>query len=387
MKKILYITEAGLIIADEKGNVIYKEKFNNYEDYERALSGQISENVEKALLQGSSEIVVQNDSVGSKLRSTNPTLSITVNPNVLDELGLNKIDLMVKSGLVKDAQEALDKIREYTIYFSQRRIQEQAARLDQHAIQMIQAIDEVDKTINLFYMRLREWYGLHFPELYNVINDPETYVSIVHNFPDRDKIDYEKLVSLNVPKKKAELIQQLAETSKGASFDEAMSKLIDQLAEITLSLIKLRKNMAKELERIMNKIAPNITALVGATIGARLLSKAGSLEKLAKMPASTIQVLGAEKALFRALKTHSKPPKHGIIFQHKLIHEAPKKLRGKLARALASKLAIAARIDFYSGTKNEELIKSFNEKVEEIRKKFFEEQKKGSSASAKGRKG
>lgn len=387
MKKILYITEAGLIIADEKGNVIYKEKFNNYEDYERALSGQISENVEKALLQGSSEIVVQNDSVGSKLRSTNPTLSITVNPNVLDELGLNKIDLMVKSGLVKDPQEALDKIREYTIYFSQRRIQEQAARLDQHAIQMIQAIDEVDKTINLFYMRLREWYGLHFPELYNVINDPETYVSIVHNFPDRDKIDYEKLVSLNVPKKKAELIQQLAETSKGASFDEAMSKLIDQLAEITLSLIKLRKNMAKELERIMNKIAPNITALVGATIGARLLSKAGSLEKLAKMPASTIQVLGAEKALFRALKTHSKPPKHGIIFQHKLIHEAPKKLRGKLARALASKLAIAARIDFYSGTKNEELIKSFNEKVEEIRKKFFEEQKKGSSASAKGRKG
>ncbi|MGC8568478.1 MAG: NOP5/NOP56 family protein [Nitrososphaeria archaeon] len=352
------------------------------------MNGELPEEVMKKIAEGNpSEVVVPNEAIADLLKSRAPGLKVRVDPAAISSLLSNKVELMINGGLVKDQQEALEVIRNYTIYLSEKKLKEQASRLDLHAIQIVQAIDELDRTINLFYMRLREWYGLHFPELYNVVNDPETYVNFVHNFPNREQIRSEKLEELNFPKKKAELIESLAESSKGAAFEENMSKLIDELASITLNLIKLRKEMTKELERIMKSIAPNMTALVGATIGARLLSKAGSLEKLAKMPASTIQVLGAEKALFRALRTKSKPPKHGIIFQHKLIHDAPKKLRGKLARALASKLAIAVRMDYYSGKKNDELIKSFYEKAEEIRKRFFEEQqKKGSSVSAKPRK-
>ncbi len=386
MKKILLVTEAGLLIINDKKDIIYAKKFNDFKEYESSLRGNLSKDIVSYLNNEGEEVVVQNDEIKINLSKLNPKLSISVVPNFLEEEGLDKIDLWIKANLVKDQQEAVELIRNYTVYVSQQKLREQAARLDLHAIQMVQAIDEIDKTINLFYMRLREWYGLHFPELYNIVNEPETYLNIVHAFPNRSEITVEKLKELNIPVKKAELIETLAKTSKGATFDEEMAKLIDQLAEVTLRLFKLRKEAAKQLEKIMEQIAPNITSLVGATIGARLLSKASSLERLAKLPASTIQVLGAEKALFRALKGHAKPPKHGIIFQHKLIHDAPKKLRGKIARALASKLAIAARIDYYNGKKNDEIVKSLNKKIEEIKKKFFEESKKGSKVSVKGRK-
>jgi nucleolar protein 56 len=377
VKKLLMITEGGILFLNEKGDIISSYKIKDFNEYESALKGELSKEILNHLINESDEIVVQNEALKNRLIELNSKLNVIIDQNMIENLGLNKVDLMIKAGLVKDQQEALELIRNYTIYVSQQKLKEHAARLDLHAIQLVQAIDEIDKTINLFYMRLREWYGLHFPELYNVIDDPETYLKIVHAFPDRNEITTEKLEEINIPRKKAEIIESLAVASKGASFDEETSKLIDQLAELTIGLFKLRKEAARQLEKIMEQVAPNVTSLVGATIGARLLSKAGSLERLAKLPASTIQVLGAEKALFRALKRHAKPPKHGIIFQHKLIHDAPKKLRGKLARALAAKLAIAARIDYYGGKKNYELTKSFNKKVEEIKKKFFEEQKKG----------
>ncbi|MFP3222460.1 MAG: C/D box methylation guide ribonucleoprotein complex aNOP56 subunit [Nitrososphaeria archaeon] len=380
------ITEAGILFLNEKGDIVSSHKIKDFNEYESALKGELPEETLNFLMNESDEIVVQNEALKNRLIGLNPRLNVIIDPNIIENQGLNKVDLMIKAGLVKDQQEALELIRNYTIYVSQQKLKEQAARLDLHAIQLVQAIDEIDKTINLFYMRLREWYGLHFPELYSVIEDPETYLNIVHEFPDRSEITAEKLEEINIPRKKAEIIESLAKASKGASFDEEMSRLIDQLAEVTIRLFKLRKEAARQLEKIMEQVAPNVTSLVGATIGARLLSKASSLERLAKLPASTIQVLGAEKALFRALKSHAKPPKHGIIFQYKLIHDAPKKLRGKLARALAAKLAIAARIDYYSGKKNDELAKSFNKKAEEIKKRFFEEQKKGSKVSAKGRK-
>jgi len=380
------ITEAGILFLNEKGDIVSSHKIKDFNEYESALKGELPEETLNFLMNESDEIVVQNEALKNRLIGLNPRLNVIIDPNIIENQGQNKVDLMIKAGLVKDQQEALELIRNYTIYVSQQKLKEQAARLDLHAIQLVQAIDEIDKTINLFYMRLREWYGLHFPELYSVIEDPETYLNIVHEFPDRSEITAEKLEEINIPRKKAEIIESLAKASKGASFDEEMSRLIDQLAEVTIRLFKLRKEAARQLEKIMEQVAPNVTSLVGATIGARLLSKASSLERLAKLPASTIQVLGAEKALFRALKSHAKPPKHGIIFQYKLIHDAPKKLRGKLARALAAKLAIAARIDYYSGKKNDELAKSFNKKAEEIKKRFFEEQKKGSKVSAKGRK-
>ena len=120
----------------------------------------------------------------------------------------------------------------------------------------------------------------------------------------------------------------------------------------------------------MKKIAPNITAIAGPTIGARLLAKAGGLEKLARLPASTIQVLGAEKALFRALRKGTKPPKHGILFQHPWVHGTPRWQRGKIARVIAAKLALAARIDLYRGELVKELVEKLKERIKEIKKKY-----------------
>ena len=130
--------------------------------------------------------------------------------------------------------------------------------------------------------------------------------------------------------------------------------------------------MAETVESTMNKIAPNITNVAGATIGARLIARAGGLERMARLPASTIQVLGAEKALFRAIRTGSRPPKHGILFQHEAVHMAPKWQRGKIARTLANKIAIAARIDYYRGTKAEELTGLFEKRLKEIKIKYKE---------------
>jgi nucleolar protein 56 len=124
------------------------------------------------------------------------------------------------------------------------------------------------------------------------------------------------------------------------------------------------------VENEMKVVAPNLTAILGSSVGARILSKAGSLKKLATLPASTIQVLGAEKALFRALKTGTQPPKHGILFQHPIVHAAPRWQRGKMARAVAAKAAIAARVDVYGGGLNQTLLEKLNVRVTEIGEKY-----------------
>ena len=128
--------------------------------------------------------------------------------------------------------------------------------------------------------------------------------------------------------------------------------------------------MLNYISDLMNNIAPNLSAIAGPTIGARLIAKSGGLMKLAKLPSSTIQVLGAEKALFRSLKSGSRPPKHGIIFQHDKVHSSPKWQRGKIARSLASKIAIAARIDVFRGSKEIDIEHSLDERYREIQEKY-----------------
>ena len=137
-----------------------------------------------------------------------------------------------------------------------------------------------------------------------------------------------------------------------------------------MDLFDLRKTIEEHVDAQMKEEAPNLSAVLGTAVGARILARAGSLNKLATMPASTIQVLGAEKALFRALKTGSNPPKHGIIFQHAIVHAAPRWQRGKIARAVAAKAAIAARVDVHKAGLNQTLLDKLNIRVKEIEEKF-----------------
>jgi nucleolar protein 56 len=159
----------------------------------------------------------------------------------------------------------------------------------------------------------------------------------------------------------------------GADMAEQDLSEIQALSKNVLELYELRKNMERYVENTMEEVAPNTKAVAGALLGARLIAIAGSLQNLAMRPASTIQVLGAEKALFRSLKTGARPPKHGLIFQHALLHDAKRWQRGKIARAIAGKIAIAARSDAFGGRYVGDRLKAdIDKRIEEIRKKYKE---------------
>jgi nucleolar protein 56 len=248
---------------------------------------------------------------------------------------------------------------------------EKAAYRDLGVIQAVRAVDDIDKTLNLFSGRMREWYGLHFPELDKLIESHEKYARFIVDVGDRDNITMKKVEAAGFKEDKTKSIVKRSESSSGAEILQEDLVVLQEFCKHLLEMHVHRDRLDKYIDISMEKVAPNLSSVVGATISARLLSSAGGLENLAKMPASTVQVLGAEKALFRAIKTGSRPPKHGVIFQYASIHQSPKWQRGKIARALAGKLSIAARLDAFSGEyKGEDLKKGLEERINEINSKY-----------------
>jgi nucleolar protein 56 len=239
--------------------------------------------------------------------------------------------------------------------------------------QAIQTLDDLDKTANLFVGRLREWYSIHFPELDRLVEKHETYARLIINIGYKDNFTVEVLESESIPKIKAENICNVAKNSMGADISADDLREIQALSRNILEMYGLRKNIDVYINKTMEEVAPNTKAVVGALLGARLIAIAGSLQNLAMKPASTIQVLGAEKALFRSLKTGSRPPKHGLIFQHTLLHDAKRWQRGKIARVIAGKAAIAARTDAFGGKYiGKELKSDIEKRLKEIREKYKE---------------
>jgi len=262
-------------------------------------------------------------------------------------------------------------MHQLSVQIAKKAVTEAVTKRDIYAIQAVRTMDDLDKTINLFAGRIREWYGLHFPELDRAIDSHDTYARLIQNLENKNNFTKKDLEKRGLPKDKAKKIAEIAQMSMGANISEGDLKWIKSFAEEILNLYKLREGIEEYIDKVMQEIAPNMSSLVGSVISARLISIAGGLDNLAKMPASTLQVLGAEKALFRALKTGSRPPKHGIIFQYALIHQAPKWLRGKIARVLSGKLSIASRLDAFEGEfAGEQLKKYVIEKVNEIKKKY-----------------
>ena len=280
-------------------------------------------------------------------------------------------ELAVEGGYISSVDEWTDFVHKVSMMVTRMKLRKVAQKRDLLAIQAIRAIDDIDKTLNLFASRLREWYSVHFPELDDLVKDHLLYARIVAELGDRDNITVENLVKLGFSESKAERIAKVAKESIGAELSDFDIRQVKTLANIMLELYRLRQSLTEYVSHVMREVAPNITELVGPLLGARLLSLAGSLEDLAKLPASTIQVLGAEKALFRALRTGGKPPKHGIIFQFPEIHRAPRWQRGKIARALATKLAIAAKADYFTGRFiADKLKKVLMERIEEIKRLY-----------------
>ncbi|MEM2589109.1 MAG: C/D box methylation guide ribonucleoprotein complex aNOP56 subunit [Candidatus Bathyarchaeia archaeon] len=279
----------------------------------------------------------------------------------------------IEIGFVKDYDEFQRWMHSVSMELAKLKVKGAVEKRDLLIAQAIQTLDDLDKTINLFMSRVREWYGIHFPELDRLLEKHETYARLVVNIGKREGFTIEKLEKEGLPKQKVEQIANVAKSSMGADLSEEDLAQVQALSRTVLGLYNLREAVEKYIDTAMEEVAPNIKALTGALLGARLIALAGGLINLAKMPASTLQVLGAEKALFRSLKTGTKPPKHGIIFQHPYLHEAKKWQRGKIARALAGKLAIAARTDVFGGRYiGEELKADLEKRVEEIRQKYAE---------------
>jgi len=276
-------------------------------------------------------------------------------------------------GFVKRADQLHEWIHKVSMELAKMRVTRAVEKRDLLVVQAIQTIDDLDKTLNLFMGRVREWYGLHFPELDRLIEKHETYARLVLNLGRRDNFTLENLEKEGLPKAKTEQTAEAAKASMGAELSEEDMNQIQAMCRNTLELYDARQSLEKYVDTVMEEVAPNTRALVGSLLGARLIALVGGLNNLAKLPASTVQVLGAEKALFRALRTGARPPKHGIIFQHSLIHEAKRWQRGKLARALAGKLAIAARTDAFSGKYAGEALKaSLEKRIGEIEEKYGE---------------
>lgn len=246
-------------------------------------------------------------------------------------------------------------------------------RVDQRDIfiaQSIKSIDDINTILNTIYARLSEWYSLHFPELQELARDNEQYIKLVHKLSISPKEEISKESFGALSDKRQDEIIATSQKSLGGDMDLIDLKPITDLASFGVEIIKVKERLEEYIDEAMTDVAPNLQSIVGSLLGARLISLSGSLRNLAKSPASTVQVLGAERSLFRHIKTGDDPPKHGVIFQSALIHASKLHQRGKIARVLAGKLAIASRVDFFTGEFIGDILKAdIEKKVEDIKKK------------------
>ena len=381
MKAIIIQFPFGVLAFDEQGNIADKMLFSKKpqqaaKSLMKIESGKISE-VESLITvlqnRGYDVFVFENADVANEAqRKLNVKTEIS-KPSEAEVFRVKMEQVAVETGFVKDAAELNLWNHNVSMELAKLRIRGASEKRDLVIAQAIQTLDDLDRTVNLFMGRLREWYGIHFPELDRLIEKHETYARLIMNLGYRDNFSQGALENEGFPKEKAENTAEVAEKSMGADMAEQDLTEIQALSKNVMELYELRKNMENYVDKTMEEVAPNTRAIAGALLGARLIAIAGSLQNLAMRPASTIQVLGAEKALFRSLKTGARPPKHGLIFQHALLHDAKRWQRGKIARVLAGKLAIAARADAFGGKYVGDSLKAdVDRRVAEIREKYKE---------------
>ncbi len=372
MDVVLVLSFHGVCCVDEHMNLITKVKFSEEVDeasasIERILNGErdpvLEEFFTRLAEKNITRLLVESRHLAEEMARVYGIKTVHSEDIVL----WRKVRSKLLSPLVTSKHRQL--LREIALEISRSAIREASERKDQLIIQAMGTLDEIERTLNLFISRLREYYGLHFPEAAQRLENAHSLVRLIVEGGQRASIRENAELMATLPKTTRKTLT--AQQSMGAKIGASDIAIIQRLAQQYINLHNYREQIEKYLDKAMQEVAINLRGLIGPILGARLISSAGSIEKLARLPASTIQVLGAEKALFRALKTGARPPKHGVIFQHTLIHSAPWWQRGKIARVLAGKIAIAARIDFYGGQYlAEELKHSVTKRIEEIRRKY-----------------
>jgi len=236
--------------------------------------------------------------------------------------------------------------------FTRQKIEEGHDR-DQLLVQATRALDDLDQITNELIERLRPWYGIYFPEIEDRVDDHREFASMVAEQFERDELDG---------------FEDLAAKSTGMELRDADEQMIREFARRVRDTHETRASIESYVEDLAERIAPNVSAILGKLLTARMISQAGSLEELSRMPSSTIQVLGAEKALFRHMRGEGSAPKHGILYMHPMVRNLPDDKRGKMARFIANKTSIASRLDQFGGDfKGDELNREVEEKYEEVK--------------------
>jgi len=281
-----------------------------------------------------------------RMKVADARLSRLGKPVVFDSSFIKADDYAFSADLMHKAMVELGRIRT-----------REPLRPDKCIAQAIRAEDDLIETTNIMNERLHEWYGLHFPELADFKKD-DAYAHAIAEDGERSSIL--KKTGMEIESVGAELLPEDIEVLK--------------IFAVSLSNLYSTKNdLERYIEERMKEVAPNLTTLVGATLGARLISLAGGLQRLSQLPSSTVQLLGAEKAMFLHLRSGKRPPKHGIIFMHPAVHRAPYWMRGKISRTLASKASIASKVDYWQGQFiGDKLLEDLVARVEEIKDKYPE---------------
>ncbi|MHA1227137.1 MAG: NOP5/NOP56 family protein [Candidatus Hodarchaeales archaeon] len=374
MKNIL-LTAAGVVIGDineSKFEILHLFRFEEGSAFsEQNLNLLLSKNSTQlidSLGDFSEEIVSDNSLIVEQIRS----------------LGFNNVrfasagELSTQRSLIKQYlnEEIRQKkgvsfqqfVREQAFSYTKYLLKEKNEARDIYIAQAINSIDDINSILNLIYARLSEWYGIHFPELKDLVRDNDQYITLVSKTNAAIRTELTEDLLTHLSERRRELILSAAKESLGSGISPYDMKPIGDFANFGVEILKIKDSLEEYIEESMKEIAPNIQRIVGSLLGARLIAIAGSLENLAKMSSGTIQVLGAEKALFRHLRSGEDPPKHGVIFQSPFIHSTKRHVRGKIARALAAKLTIAARVDYFTGEFiGETLLKDLEDKVNAIK--------------------
>jgi nucleolar protein 56 len=333
---------------------------------------EISSLVDKLQAKGYTHFVFENQEMA---RNAREKLNIEASSEASSEAGKQLRENLEKFALelefVEKPEQLRARVHNVSMQLAKMKVKTTVERRDLLVAQAVQTVDDLDKSLNVFMSRVREWFGLHYPELDRMLDKHETYARLVVDLGTRENFTADNLEKEGLPKAKSQKLAKVAAASMGADLGDEDLTQIQDMCRSVLELYGVRQSLEKYVDSVMEEVAPNTKAIGGSLLGARLLALAGGLLNLAKLPASTIQVLGAEKALFRSLKTKARPPKHGIIFQHPLIHDAKRWQRGKIARALAGKLSIAARVDAFRGEYGgDELKADLEKRVEEIKRRY-----------------
>ncbi len=326
------------------------------------LTREVTKVVEALLKRGFEKVSTTNAALAESIRSEYGIEVEVVDSGPTERLTEELPEIAVRGGIVQTRDALTDLGREVGTIVARGGVQSALGGREALITQVVQLLGELDTSLNGLSARMRELYGLHYPELSRALRDHQTYARFVTLIGDRSSATMERLEELGLQRRDAQAILTGAPGSMGAEFGPEDMAEAQRLAGSVLGLYEYRTHLNEYASGLAKEVAPNLSTLAGPVLAAKLIERAGGLRRLAMMPSSTLQILGAEKALYRSRKTRAKPPKHGLIFQHPYVNGAPRGLRGIRARHLAAKLVVAARADAFSGhTIAEELAKGLEE--------------------------